>query len=513
MKFHRLSRGSLLLVTVALLLAVILMACGPADQSVQHEIGNLSNTSPQEDSNENPTATPEPTETPVPDQSGTENDDYESPYSKLDETLQEVVRQYEVDEVTEKQAAAVAFEFYRGTVLVHVVLTSDNDLDQIATNTPLVQAWFETNEIDPAWTDPFVENPTAYGYIPVSKLGAFSQQDYLHFLKTSEPHVIDGLTENTNADKALKSAANREKPTLSALTLKGYRDYDGDKEWKFALVLEVVEDAEDGEFSIDDYGNDTRCWVRDGKATVEVRVRNTSEHVTALQDWLTNNDISAPPDWAVYDRNEHVKGFVLSKIPLTKIRDMAQLDGVLEFVPNRCAINTAPTPPSRGDPRDGDNLASLEGNTWDSTASSGNEQWGTGTYKSQGVTAHNADDWYDSGYDGSGVRVGLIDIGLKGLTASVEGNELPDNDQSNRIQGKCYFDDVQIRITSPDLDVCNDYSNESHGVQMAETILDVAPNVDLYVTNAANTGGMTLRERYKRVATWLRENEVDIINH
>ena len=54
--------------------------------------------------------------------------------------MQSIVNKYETCELTEVEAAALAFEYYQGTVLIHVFLTLDYDADLIATNTPLVQA-------------------------------------------------------------------------------------------------------------------------------------------------------------------------------------------------------------------------------------------------------------------------------------------------------------------------------------------------------------------------------------
>ena len=146
---------SMLGTTVPLLILVAtLLACGPADDSVQREIGNLPVIA-QEDP---PVPAENPTPTPVPEDTPTVNE-----YPNLDETLQKVVRQYESGEKTEAEAAALAPEHSGKMVLVQVDLT--------ATSLSAVDKWMDLQSIDVRYAVADYSPPFIYAYVRVSPAG------------------------------------------------------------------------------------------------------------------------------------------------------------------------------------------------------------------------------------------------------------------------------------------------------------------------------------------------------
>ena len=98
---------------------------------------------------------------------------------------------------------------------------------------------------------------------------------------------------------------------------------------------------------------------------------------------------------------------------------------------------------------------------------------------SQGVGLHGADAWHNVGYRGASVKVGIIDGGFERFRQLQQGGELPSN-----VVARCYFDGPRqptSRIADCELD-------GYHGTAVAETLIDVAPNVDLYIANPYSLG-------------------------
>ena len=124
-----------------------------------------------------------------------------------------------------------------------------------------------------------------------------------------------------------------------------------------------------------------------------------------------------------------------------------------------------------------------------------------GNTVSQGVALHRADAWHRMGYRGQGVKIGVIDTGFVGFRELQASGELP-----GRVVARCYFDPDEQRLPSSSLADCE--VDDVHGTAVAETIIDVAPEVELYIANATRSFG-DLRD----AVDWMVSNEVDVINH
>ena len=103
-----------------------------------------------------------------------------------------------------------------------------------------------------------------------------------------------------------------------------------------------------------------------------------------------------------------------------------------------------------------------------------------------GPAAHGSQAWNQAGYSGQGVKVGVIDLGFRGLT-SLMGTELPAT-----VHARCYTDigeftenlaDCEAAEAVPDTTFpeCPAVQGTDHGTIVAESVLDIAPEVELYI--------------------------------
>ena len=127
----------------------------------------------------------------------------------------------------------------------------------------------------------------------------------------------------------------------------------------------------------------------------------------------------------------------------------------------------------------------------------------TPTPTPQGAAAHGADVWYQTGIDGSGVTVGIIDEGFYKFSTSMENGQLPIADQ---IHYKCRDRHTSrpVEGTGVPHEDCSKYAGKDnkHGTMVAETVHDVAPGVTLYISNLPRLAA----------AEWMKAHGVQIIN-
>ena len=135
-----------------------------------------------------------------------------------------------------------------------------------------------------------------------------------------------------------------------------------------------------------------------------------------------------------------------------------------------------------------------------------------------GPPVHGSQAWNQAGYTGQGVKVGIIDTGFTGFS-SLMGTELP-----TTVVARCYTDvgvftqdladcEAAPNVTDVRPPQCLDYvrrraaSGDSHGTIVAESLIDIAPGVELYIANPSSPGDL------QATAAWMASQGVSVINH
>ena len=108
--------------------------------------------------------------------------------------------------------------------------------------------------------------------------------------------------------------------------------------------------------------------------------------------------------------------------------------------------------------------------------------------------AHGAHAWHAAGLKGAGVKVGIIDVGFKGISTLL-GTELPAT-----VEARCYRTSTDSPVSLADCD------NGDHGTIVAEALSDIAPEATLYL------GGIRTRGDLADVVDWMIAEDVSIIN-
>ena len=107
--------------------------------------------------------------------------------------------------------------------------------------------------------------------------------------------------------------------------------------------------------------------------------------------------------------------------------------------------------------------------------------------------------WNAAGYSGQGVKVGIIDLGFEGF-GSLMGTELPAT-----VQARCYMDLGRFTTNLAD---CEDdeVEGDNHGTIVAETVMDIAPEVSLYIAHPTSRGDQI------RIVDWMVSEGVSVLN-
>ena len=111
-----------------------------------------------------------------------------------------------------------------------------------------------------------------------------------------------------------------------------------------------------------------------------------------------------------------------------------------------------------------------------------------------GPAAHRSAAWNQAGYTGSGIKIGVIDVGFAGADGLL-GTELPADPQT-----RCYTTETD---SPTDLRSCN---QGDHGTIVAESIIDIAPSATLYLASVRSQGDLA------DVVDWMITEDVSVIN-
>ena len=114
-----------------------------------------------------------------------------------------------------------------------------------------------------------------------------------------------------------------------------------------------------------------------------------------------------------------------------------------------------------------------------------------------GPAVHGSPAWNQDGYRGQGIKVGIIDNGFEGFSGFM-GTELPQS-----VRARCYPEGSD----TPTNGITDCARNGSHGTAVAESVMDIAPDVSLYVANALSKGDL------QAAVQWMIDQGVNVINH
>ena len=117
---------------------------------------------------------------------------------------------------------------------------------------------------------------------------------------------------------------------------------------------------------------------------------------------------------------------------------------------------------------------------------------------SQGVGLHSSDAWHNAGYRGQGVKIGIIDSGFERFSELQQGGELPPN-----VFARCYFEGPQ----PPSSQLSDCAVGSEHGTAVAETVIDVTPDAELYISNPISGGDL------RKTVEWMAGEGVQVINY
>ncbi|NJL59581.1 MAG: S8 family serine peptidase [Desulfobacteraceae bacterium] len=107
---------------------------------------------------------------------------------------------------------------------------------------------------------------------------------------------------------------------------------------------------------------------------------------------------------------------------------------------------------------------------------------------SEGLSVVGADIWHQRGLTGSGVKVGLVDVGFYGYS-SLLGKELPSK--------------VSVRKMGSS----SDFLSIEHGAACAEIVYDIVPDAGMYLVNAGDYD-----VDFHNAVSWLETQKVNVIS-
>ena len=118
-----------------------------------------------------------------------------------------------------------------------------------------------------------------------------------------------------------------------------------------------------------------------------------------------------------------------------------------------------------------------------------------------GPPVHGSSAWNQAGFSGQGIKVGVIDLpfGFNGFSRLM-GTELP-----STVQARCY---TSLGKFTQSLADCENYMlGNNHGTVVAEAVLDIAPEVSLYIAAPRSPGDL------QTATDWMVSQGVSVIVH
>ena len=117
--------------------------------------------------------------------------------------------------------------------------------------------------------------------------------------------------------------------------------------------------------------------------------------------------------------------------------------------------------------------------------------------------AHKAIAWHSAGYDGTGVKVGIIDHGFLNFRTTL----IQAGFDTTLIQARCYYSRVSPYSLITPSAVADCETLTDHGTKVTQSLLDIAPKVSLYISNPVTLSQL------RDVVDWMKKQGVRVINY
>ena len=123
--------------------------------------------------------------------------------------------------------------------------------------------------------------------------------------------------------------------------------------------------------------------------------------------------------------------------------------------------------------------------------------------RGQGPLVHGSTVWNQAGYNGEGVKVGVIDLPFSFKSfGSLMGTDLPP-----AVVARCYTDIGVFTQNLPDCESSPNGVASDHGTSVAEAVMDIAPDVALYIGSPWSKGDVA------ETVNWMVSQGVSVIVH
>ncbi len=399
---------------------------------------------------------------------------------------------FEAEDLSESAAAAQAHTYHGSSVLVTVDLSANIDA---------VDAWMEGRDISSRHTNATHIPPNIDAFVKVSLLGALSQQEGIIQVKESVPPWADspsdqdpsgasgarGDSGGTGAEGPSGDAAGPRLP----IWLKGHPYHNLDSE-----LTGLVDLYERGELTEAEAAARTDGHRGSSVAVVVDLVSGDPANTDAVAAWLASRGASV-------ENILKEEGAIGAYVPVSMLGALSRQPGIIRI--------SAPRPPNLPSEKDSGSRPAPQSDV--QAQASMPTPTPLPRVVSQGDAAHRAPAWRTAayGYDGAGVKVGIIDASFDGFS-KLMGGDLP---LAARVEAQCYTSRMDTLASTVIADCGDNVTGVSHhGTAVAQAVMDMAPEVSLYISNSAlYAGDDPARTRLKQDVDWMIAQGVNVINY
>ena len=401
-------------------------------------------------------------------------------YPNLSSLLRNLAILYDVGELTEEEIAAKAPMYHGPQVFVDIDIFNDSKGEVGASLLRgAVNKWLENEGAFPKHQGSAYRPPYIYAWVKVSDIGALSAQP--------------GVTSVTELQDRDGSFATMVAEDNSVLYLPIWVKDDPYERLEYDLA-ELLYRYKNGELTAEEVAKEYQGHT-DGTVLLEIELMSDPDNTNAIALWLKEEGVVPRSVNTSEDRVNSIS----ADVPVELLETLAGQPGLFTVHSGYGVVPEVDDVRSRGS---GGPLRSHY------AATNGAAPTPTPTPTpviSQGVAVHGADAWQPA-YTGAGVKVGIIDVGFHGFPELMDG-ELP---PASRVSPRCYMAGDSLTYT---VDIA-DCGGGNHGTLVAQAIVDMAEDVELYVSTASLTiATENSRTRLVDDVAWMIREGVDIINY